>query len=102
MKQRTKRVLAIIAIVLIVAMYVITFILSFSKNENTQNMFTASIVCTIAIPLFLYAFIWFSGMVKRNNAVPEDDSPAGTDAETGTTDAVNAGSENGSGNDTPA
>ncbi len=101
MKQRTKRILAITAIVLIVAMYVIAFVLSFSENENTQKMFTASIVCTIAIPLFLYVFIWFSDMVKRGNAVPEDD-PAETGSEEDAGSVTPNGSEDDSENDTPA
>lgn len=65
-----KRVAAIIGIVLLVALYVITFISAFLGSEGAGRMFRFSLGMTIAVPIFLWIFIWCIGRFqnKRNMA----------------------------------
>ena len=49
-----KRILAVIALILIAAMYVVTLILAFSRSEAAGRWFIASLACTFLFPARLY------------------------------------------------
>ena len=65
-----KRVAAIIGIVLLVALYVITFVSAFLGSEGAGRLFRFSLGMTIAVPIFIWIFIWCIGRFqnKRNMA----------------------------------
>ena len=65
-----KRVAAIIGIVLLVALYVITLVSAFLGSEGSGRLFRFSLGMTIAVPIFLWIFIWCIGRFqnKRNMA----------------------------------
>ena len=65
-----KRVAAIIGIVLLVALYVLTFVSSLIGTEGAGRLFRFSLGMTIAVPIFLWIFIWCIGRFqnKRNMA----------------------------------
>ncbi len=63
-QRRLKQILAIIALVIIAGLYIVTLILALSGNEYTKNLFTASIITTIAVPLFMYVVYWVYNLVK--------------------------------------
>lgn len=54
--KKVKRILAIFGVILLVGMYVLTFISSIFATEETGNLFRACIYCTITIPCLLYGF----------------------------------------------
>lgn len=55
MKKKTKRILALCGVILLLGMYVITFILALTTNEATKGFFMASVACTFLVPIFIYA-----------------------------------------------
>lgn len=55
--KNIKRILAIVAIVLLLSMYVATLVFSLIGSEQAQGWFRASLACTIIVPVLLYAFI---------------------------------------------
>jgi len=61
--KKTRQVLAILGIVILVGMYVSTLIFALSNHPNSYNMLMASIYCTIIVPVLLYAYMlaykWF-------------------------------------------
>ena len=59
-----KRILAMIAIVLLVGIYVAAFIASFFKSDLAQVIFRAALGCTIIIPVFLYIIIMVARGVR--------------------------------------
>ena len=65
-----KRIAAIIGIVLLVALYVLTLVSAFIGSEGTGRLFRFSLGMTIAVPIFLWIFIWCIGRFqnKRNMA----------------------------------
>lgn len=79
-QRRLKQILAIIALVIIAGLYIVTLILALSGNENTKHLFTASIITTIAVPLFMYVVYWVYNLVKgqaedaRNKTAPPDEA----------------------------
>ena len=64
MNKNAKRILAIVAIVIIVALYIVTLFLGIFHNENTHQWFMACIIATIALPILVYIFIWLFGKIK--------------------------------------
>lgn len=58
--QKAKRILALLGIVILVGMYVITFILGLTASPATKNMLMASIACTIVLPCLLYGMMVMS------------------------------------------
>ncbi|MCD7764043.1 MAG: DUF1418 family protein [Lachnospiraceae bacterium] len=53
--QRIKRIAAMIGVILLVGMYVATLVLALSSNPQAQNLLMASIVCTVVVPVLIYA-----------------------------------------------
>ena len=49
--MKIKRIFAIIAVVLLVALYGSTIVFAMSDNPNAVYMFKASIFCTVIIPI---------------------------------------------------
>lgn len=60
-----KRVLAIIAIVLLLGLYAATFILAVLNVPGTAAMFNACVYATIAIPILMYAFWMIIKLVNK-------------------------------------
>ncbi len=53
-----KRIFAMSGIVLLISLYVVTFLLAvFGKGEVAGRLFVASAVSTIIIPIFLWVFV---------------------------------------------
>ncbi|MCD7765025.1 MAG: hypothetical protein LUH53_00685 [Lachnospiraceae bacterium] len=53
--QRIKRIAAMIGVILLVGMYVATLVLALSSSPQAQNLLMASIVCTVVVPVLIYA-----------------------------------------------
>lgn len=53
--KKAKRIAAMIGIILIVSMYLLTFISSFYSTSYTKGLFMASIFSTFVIPVLIYA-----------------------------------------------
>lgn len=54
--NKIKRILAIICIIFLVALYVIAFVLSLTDNPQSMHAFALAIVATVVIPVFIYAY----------------------------------------------
>ena len=56
-----KRVAAIAGIILLAGLYLLTFISACIGTESTGKLFRFSLGMTIAVPIFLWIFIWCAG-----------------------------------------
>lgn len=72
MKKKTKQILAIIAVILLVALYAATLILSLMDNEMAQSLFRGAVACTILIPVLLYVYIMAYKMLKGRGSSQND------------------------------
>lgn len=61
--KKAKRILALVGVFLLVAMYAATLIFALTDNPHSFTLFKASIYCTIVIPVIIY-----SGTLIFNNA----------------------------------
>lgn len=62
MHEKIKRTLALAGAILLAGLYLITLILAFVDPTEAKNWLKAAIVCTVIVPVFLYAYI----LVYRN------------------------------------
>ena len=67
--KNVKRIIAIVGVLLLVAMYVTTLFLAIFSPDNAMGMFHASIYGSIVIPVLIWAliFIYSSGKKRREN-----------------------------------
>lgn len=65
MEKKIKQILAIIGIIIIVGLYIVTFILAITGNENTKGLFLASIFATVMVPVIIYIIQWLYKLVKK-------------------------------------
>ena len=72
-KVKTKQVLAIIAIALLVAMYLTAMILAFIKNPLAQRLLQLSLLCTFAVPVLIYLIMMFYKLAHRNDHIKEEE-----------------------------
>ncbi len=54
--KNTKRILAVIGIVLLVGLYLSTLFFALFENPDTYLWFRASVIATIAVPILIYAY----------------------------------------------
>ena len=62
MSPKIKRVVALLGVVILVGLYLITLILAFVDPTASKDWLKASIICTIIITVFFYAYL----LVYRN------------------------------------
>ena len=65
MFRKLKRILALLGAVLLAGMYLITIVLAFMDHTATRDWLMASVICTIVIPCFLYAYILVDRHLKK-------------------------------------
>lgn len=67
MYQKTKRILALLAVVLIALLYLATFLLSFFQSEQAHELLTISLVATVVIPVLLYIYLWLFRLFRKDD-----------------------------------
>ena len=65
MLKKLKRILALTGALLLAGMYLITFVLAFTDPTASKDWLNASLVCTVVIPCFLYAYILVYRYLKK-------------------------------------
>jgi|GEM_PF-6984161 len=76
MKRTPKQILALIAIVLLVFMYVITLFCAIFDSTATMQYLKLSLVMTIAIPILLWIFGIFYRLSHPKDDFPEEEVSA--------------------------
>lgn len=67
MYQKMKRILALLAVILIALLYLATFVLSFFRSEQAGELLMIAIVATVVIPVLLYIYLWLFRLIKGDN-----------------------------------
>lgn len=70
---RARQIAAIIGIVLLAGMYVVTFISACIGSDASGRLFRLSLGMTIAIPIFLWIFIWCIGVLTHKGSMASMD-----------------------------
>lgn len=61
-----KQIVAVAGILLLVGMYAISIVLACMAKPGAADMFMASLVATVLIPIVLYLFLMLDRLAKRN------------------------------------
>lgn len=64
--KKFKQIAAITGVVLLVAMYAMTLITALMKNDNWLGWFQASLFCTAAVPILIYAMQLLYRILKKD------------------------------------
>ncbi|WP_313133470.1 hypothetical protein [Anaerocolumna sp.] len=65
--KNTKRVLALIGVLLLLCIPVLLVIGAFTASPDSTALFKASIFCAIVVPIMVYAYILIYRVIKKNN-----------------------------------
>lgn len=60
-----KRIVCILGVVFLAGIYICTLIFSFTDQTQAKSWLSASIYATVAVPVFLYAFLLITKQLDR-------------------------------------
>ncbi len=73
MKKKSKQIAAWICIVLLVLLYVATFVIALLDFPGSGTLFQACLVATIGLPILLWIYIWLYGKLKDKHTIASMD-----------------------------
>ena len=85
--KKAKRILALAGVILLLAMYGSTMVFAFMKDPRAGDFLMASIYCTIAVPVLLYAMTLVTRRLKDKNKELQDEAKAAGNQTEKTADA---------------
>ena len=71
--KKTKRILALAGVVLLIGLYLITLILALMSSPATKGMLMAALGCTVVIPCLIYAFMLIARVLDGRNHDSDDE-----------------------------
>ena len=76
--EKGKRILALIGIILLVALYGLTLFAALFDNTDTMRYLTASIAATVVLPVLLWVYQMIYRLIKdRQSGSIQQEDPAG-------------------------
>lgn len=83
MNKKIKQISAIVAIIILVGLYIATFIFAIIDSPYSGRMFQACLFATISVPILLWIWIWLYGAITGKSDMaaifPENKKPEDTD-----------------------
>lgn len=70
-KRSVKQIAALAAVVLLAALYLVTLLLALFDTTASGALFRLCAICTVAIPLFAWIFIWIYGQVTGKKTIAD-------------------------------
>lgn len=78
-KRRGKQIAAIVCIVILVLLYIGTFISSFLDFPGSDRLFMAALAATVAVPILLWIYIWLYGIMTQKHTIASFDADGNSD-----------------------
>ncbi len=69
--KKTRRILAILGVILLAGMYVSTLVFAFIDHSRSLGLLKTSIALTILVPVLLYAYTLIFRLTKKDD--PDSD-----------------------------
>ena len=66
-----KRIAALIAVILLVALYVVTLFVAIFAPAEGNNLFAVCLMATIAVPLLAWVYIWLYGQITGKKTMAD-------------------------------
>lgn len=72
--NKLKRIIAIACIVILVGLYIATFITAIIDNSISMTLFKGCVACTIFVPIAAYFYIWLHKYAMKRSGRKDYDS----------------------------
>lgn len=69
MKKKTKQLLALVAVIMLAALYIATFIFALADFPGSGRLFQACLVASIGMPILLWIYIWGYGVLTQKKTM---------------------------------
>lgn len=73
MKKRGKQIAALVCIIVLVLLYLATFITALLDFPGSGALFQSCLVATIGLPILLWIYIWLYGKIKDKHTIASMD-----------------------------
>lgn len=70
--KKVKRIIALLGVILLLALYISTIVLACIGSENALNLLRAAIYATIVVPVLLWAYSFIYKLLKNNYSEKDD------------------------------
>lgn len=74
-----KRIAALAGVVILLGMYVVSLIAALLDFPGSEKLFRVSFAMTLAVPLFLFIFIWAIGRMTGKRIISDPEDPSAGD-----------------------
>ena len=74
-KKKPKQIAALLCVVLLISLYVVTFLVACFGSVDSGQLFAACLGATIALPVLLWILLWFYDLMKKRQAEMLSDLP---------------------------
>ena len=68
-KMTAKRIAALLGIVLLVALYVVTFLVAIFDRSASSQWFMICLIATVTVPILLWIYIWIYGVLTNTHTI---------------------------------
>lgn len=72
-KWTSKRIIALLGVVLLVALYIVTLLVAILAPDKSGNMLKCCFLATIAIPTLIWIYIWMYGKLSGKHTIADPD-----------------------------
>ena len=72
--KKTKRILALIGVILLVGLYITTLVLAIVDSSATMDLFRGSIFATVVIPTIIWAYTYIYQLFSKKKDHNDSDS----------------------------
>ena len=67
-KKKPKQIAALLCVVLLISLYVVTFLVACFGSVDSGRLFVACLGATIALPVLLWILLWFYDLMKKRQS----------------------------------
>lgn len=78
--KKLKQIVCILCAVFLAGLYLVTLVFAFTDSSQARSWLSASLYATIAVPVFLYAFLLITKLLKNRNAGQTSEKPDPADS----------------------
>ena len=68
-KKSVKQIAALVCVILLVLMYIVTFVVAFFTDKGGARLFITCAAFTIVIPIACWGFIWMYGALTHKRTI---------------------------------
>ena len=72
-KWTSKRIVALLGVILLVALYIVTLFVAIFVPDQSGNMLKCCFLATIAIPTLIWIYIWMYGKLSGKHTIADPD-----------------------------